>query len=210
MTYTTAQLAEALGIKPQSVDYRVKKEGWPFQKRKGKGGGRLFQLSDLPEDVRLAVAAKSCPYVPPAITPAQEAGLAAVMRLKGKALDRADARASVVVLYRSFAATAGLAETPCREAFAARWAAGEIEADPRVRESLPKFSANSLRNWIETATKKGSAALGGNFGKHRKGTGLIDSNPEVRAAIWGCFTSTPMCPPSLSGSTSKRFSQNGG
>ncbi|NLW80730.1 MAG: putative DNA-binding transcriptional regulator, partial [Desulfovibrionales bacterium] len=57
MSYTTAQLAEALGIKPQSVDYRVKKEGWQFQRRKGKGGGRLFTLPNLPQDVRDAVLA---------------------------------------------------------------------------------------------------------------------------------------------------------
>ncbi len=191
MNYTAAQIAEHMDVTERAIQKRATRESWLFTKRPGKGGGRLFQLSDLPEDVRLAIAAKSCPYTPPPITPGQEAGLAAVMRLKGKALDRADARASVVVLYRSFAATAGLADTPCREAFAARWAAGEIEADPWVRESLPKFSANSLRNWVETATKKGSAALGGNFGKHRKGTGLIDSNPEVRATILGMLYEYP-------------------
>jgi len=58
VNYTTAQIAEALGIKPQSVDYRVRKEGWPFQKRKGKGGGRLFALANLPEDVRAALVAQ--------------------------------------------------------------------------------------------------------------------------------------------------------
>lgn len=57
MSYTAAQIAEALGVTKQGISYRVKKESWPSTKRPGKGGGRLFALSDLPVDVRDAVLA---------------------------------------------------------------------------------------------------------------------------------------------------------
>lgn len=191
MTYTAAQIAEALGVTPQAVDYRIKKESWPFVPRPGRGGGRLFSLADLPSDVRLAIAAKECPVSPPPITPDQQAGLAAVMTLSGKMRSRADARACVVTLYRSFFARLGLADTPCREAFAARWAAGEIEADPQVRAALPRFSSNSLKNWVDTVKERGSAALGGKYGEHRKGTGLIDSHPEMRETVLGMLYEYP-------------------
>jgi len=191
MSYTAAQIADHLGVTVQAVNSRAKKEAWSFTKRPGKGGGRLFQLSDLPEDVRLAVAAKSCPYSPAPITPGQEAGLAAAVRLKGKAKDRTDARAAVVVLYKSFAARAGLADTPCREAFATKWAAGEIETEPWVREALPGFSSNSLKNWVDAVKKNGVIALAGAYGKHRKGTGIIESTPLMRESILGMLAEHP-------------------
>ena len=191
MNYTAAQIADHMDVTERAIQKRATRESWPFTKRPGKGGGRLFQLSDLPEDARLAIAAKSCPYTPPAITPAQEEGLAAAMTLDGKMKLRADARASIVVLYQSFAAKAGLADTPCREAFAARWAAGEIEADPIVRAALPSFSANSLKNWLDAVRKKGVIALAGRYGRHRKGAGLIDSNPEMRETVLGMIYEYP-------------------
>lgn len=191
MNYTAAQIAEHLGVTVQAVNSRAKKEAWPFTKRPGKGGGRLFQLSDLPEDVRVLIAAKSCPYTPPAITPAKEAGLADIMKLKGKKKIRFATRTAIIALYKSFAARANLADTPCREAFAVRWAAGEIEAESWLREELPSFSPNSLQNWLETEEKEGSAALGGKFGKHRKGTGIIESTPLMRESILGMMAEHP-------------------
>ena len=107
MKYTTAEIADALGIKTQSVDYRVKKEGWSFEPRPGKGGGRLFALSDLPEDVRLSIAAKQCPLIPAPITPELEEGLAATMRLSGKMKSRSEARTSILALCQAFTAKAG-------------------------------------------------------------------------------------------------------
>lgn len=58
MNYTAAQIAIALGVSKQAVSYRSRKESWPAQKRKGKGGGKAFQLSCLPEDVRAALVAE--------------------------------------------------------------------------------------------------------------------------------------------------------
>ncbi len=58
MNYTAAQIAIALGVSKQAVSYRSRKESWPAQKRKGKGGGKAFQLCSLPEDVRAALVAE--------------------------------------------------------------------------------------------------------------------------------------------------------
>lgn len=101
MKYTTAQLAEALGVKAQSVDYRVKKEGWLFQRRKGKGGGRLFPLESLPADVRAAIAAhetrRNAPVPHKAEVPAVAAVPAALDKgRRDKDLLKAEDRKSVV------------------------------------------------------------------------------------------------------------------
>jgi hypothetical protein len=185
---SAADIGQILGCSRQAVDKMAKKGGWPTI---WEGRAKLFPVAGLPKDVSVRIAAKSCPYTPPAITPAQEEGLAAAMTLDGKMKLRADARASIVVLYQSFAAKAGLADTPCREAFAARWAAGEIEADPIVRAALPSFSANSLKNWLDAVRKKGVIALAGRYGRHRKGAGLIDSNPEMRETVQGMIYEYP-------------------
>jgi hypothetical protein len=182
------EIGELLGKSRQAVDKKAKKYAWPVV---WDGKAKLFRIEDLPPDVRQMIAVKECPYTPAPITPEQQAGLAAVMTLSGKRRSRAEARACVVNLYRSFAARAGMADTPCRQAFAVRWAAGEIEADPDVRAALPRFSPNSLKNWVDSIQKKGASALGGVYGKHRKGTGIIDSNPEMRETVLGMIHDYP-------------------
>lgn len=57
MGYTAAQISKAMGLTERAVQKRAKNEGWPSQKRKGKGGGRLFSLQNLPKQVRDAVLA---------------------------------------------------------------------------------------------------------------------------------------------------------
>jgi len=53
--FTTKQVAEALGVTTQAVSWRSKKEDWSHVKRPGRGGGKLFGLATLPEDVRTAL-----------------------------------------------------------------------------------------------------------------------------------------------------------
>jgi putative transposase len=55
MSYTAAQIAEALGVSERAVQKRSNKEIWPSSKRPGKGGGKVFSLPNLPQDVREAM-----------------------------------------------------------------------------------------------------------------------------------------------------------
>jgi putative transposase len=59
VNYTATQIAAALGVSKQAVSYRSRKESWPSQKRKGKGGGKTFPMSSLPEDVRTAMVTQT-------------------------------------------------------------------------------------------------------------------------------------------------------
>lgn len=54
MTYTAAQIAEKMGLTRQAIQKRAKKDSWPCTKQ---GKAMVFTLSDLPEDVRVALVA---------------------------------------------------------------------------------------------------------------------------------------------------------
>jgi len=196
MPYTIMQIAEKLDKTRQAVAKRAAKEDWPRSKQ---GRVHVYELADLPEDIRLAIATKECVKNAPA-TPAPVAPVpapscpvdpSAPLRLTGKQRTRSAARSAAVVLYQNFQATSGMAETPAMEAFCARWKAGEIEAEPWVRQALPRFCKNSLGNWLSTVRTKGAARLGGKYGQHRKGTGLIDSQPELQDVILGVLHEHP-------------------
>ncbi|KAF5054190.1 hypothetical protein DSECCO2_390740 [anaerobic digester metagenome] len=58
MRYTAAQIAAAIGKSERAIQKRATRESWPAQKRSGKGGGKVFQLSCLPEDIRAALVAE--------------------------------------------------------------------------------------------------------------------------------------------------------
>lgn len=50
------EIAEATGITARAVQLRAKKENWPFSETKGRGGKRrIYEISDLPEEIQAAV-----------------------------------------------------------------------------------------------------------------------------------------------------------
>lgn len=55
--YAAEKIAEIVGLSPRQIQRRAADESWPFTKRKGKGGGKLFAVTDLPEDIREEVEA---------------------------------------------------------------------------------------------------------------------------------------------------------
>lgn len=69
-TVTAAEIAEAKGKTVRAIHKRAIKDGWPFEMVKGRGGGRKeYFLESLPEDVRIALAARKqimtkSPFVP--------------------------------------------------------------------------------------------------------------------------------------------------
>ena len=84
-----------------------------------------------------------------------------------------------------------MARTRALDEFAVRYNAGEIAVEPDVRAALPTLSRNSIINWENRAQTHGMAALAGNHGQHRKGKGIIDSQPRVVQAIEGMFKEYP-------------------
>ena len=53
--YSSQEIADLLGMTRQGVDYRAIQEGWHKQKRKGRGGGRVWTASTFPVGMQLAI-----------------------------------------------------------------------------------------------------------------------------------------------------------
>lgn len=184
--YTALQIADLLKLSERAIQKRAHNESWISERRKGRGGGRIYPLESLPADVRIAIAARTCPAKAECPAPARIPS----SEIKGQARDRMQVKMALLSLYRSFAALSGLRETPARSAFAARWNAGELDAEPWIRAALPTVSAGTLRNWDAQAKAAGPARLAGNYG-HRRKTGLIDTQPEVQEVILGLIAEYP-------------------
>lgn len=50
--YAAEKIGEIVGLTTRQIQRRAADESWPFTKRKGKGGGKLFATKDLPTDIR--------------------------------------------------------------------------------------------------------------------------------------------------------------
>lgn len=216
--YTTNEIADAFEVSVKNAIKRARREGWQSRPRAGRGGGHEWLVSSMPEKTRLTLAARVCvsqhqpepsplfavsglaaPASPraaerPGAPDAQKGGAGAassLLSLKGAAKKRAEARAAVVLAARTFTVNVRLAYTRALDAFARRYNAGEISVDPWVRAALPSLSRSSLINWERRAQERGMASLAGNYGQHRKGKGLIDSQPQVRELVLGLIAEYP-------------------
>lgn len=216
--YTTQEVVNYFGITRQAVNLRARREGWQSRPRAGRGGGHEWLVSSMPEKTRLTLAARVCTsqHQPepcrlsavsglaasaspraaerPGAPDAQKGGAGAassLLSLKGAAKKRAEARAAVVLAARTFTVNVRLAYTRALDAFAQRYNAGEISVEPWVREVLPEVCRSSLMRWDSRARKEGAASLAGNYGRHRKGKGVIDSQETVENIILGMFARNP-------------------
>lgn len=190
--YTTQELAAILRVDARtSISRRATRESWQSLPRSGRGGGREWLLASMPEATRLLIASRVCSKTPISAPASRPSALAEMVKLKGKVRVRAEARVAVVLLARVFTAGCGLAFSTGMEAFAARYNAGEIGVEDWVREALPSVCRNSLLNWEKTVQADGVARLGGKYGVHRKGTGRIDNQTEVREVVLGMLTQNP-------------------
>lgn len=53
--YTSQALAPLLGLTRQGVDAQAKSGGWQFRPRKGRGGGKEWLVSSMPEATQQAI-----------------------------------------------------------------------------------------------------------------------------------------------------------
>ena len=167
-------------------------------------------LNGLPQDVREALACRAAENSPAgrlaglglgalaeqdnaAGLAARAEGLSKYQRLSSEAKARADARAELVRMCQVYARTAGISSTQARKRLATKYNAGRIEVEASVRAVLDSVSAGGLRNWELTLENNGLAALAGEYGAHRKGSGSIDSMPELREFVLGMLTEYPHC-----------------
>ncbi|MFO1421215.1 MAG: DDE-type integrase/transposase/recombinase [Candidatus Competibacteraceae bacterium] len=194
----TTLIAKVLGISVQAVNQRAGREKWPSRKRTGRGGGREYPLSALPVEAQAALIGRESPQspqpTPPAPPPtppksreldplAKAAGDAAAAQLQGKAKARLDAKLSLLDSFSGLSGGALMAAV-------VRYNAGELPVPDHVRAVVPAVSVSTIHRWRDHAQRLGLVRVAGKYG-NRKGTGHIDSQPELGAALRGLIVETP-------------------
>lgn len=191
--YTAQELAPMLGVTERAVLIRAARESWASRPRPGRGGGKVWIVSSMPDATRVALAAAALPPAPASCVlqgalPGFEND--AIPNLPPTAATRAGARAAALQLFATWKGGRPGADRTLAHQFAACWNTGDIPAPAWAREALPSFSGNSLVNWLEKVRDGGTASLAGNHGK-RAGSGIFDAIPEVYDLVQGILHETP-------------------
>lgn len=201
--YTNKELAAVFGISRPAVGKRAKRESWDSRPRHGRGGGNEWLVASMPEKTRLVIAqheaedaackVQASSFLAELNLP-QRAGCCVtppVTALSEKQQLRVESRAMLLHLFESWRQTAGLPMSRGRMLFSELYNSGlDLSVPEWVREAVPHISQNSLYNWRK-AMKSGVARLGGQYGQHRRGAGIIDSNDAMRELIVGLLYKYP-------------------
>jgi len=154
-------------------------EGWRVD------GGAVC-VADLPAETRAAIAAREVASIG-----AQGAVAAGLRPLSETAERRAAARLAIVQAWRAFAAAAFLAPSAAADPFSRAYNQGGIPVEDWVRAAVDHVCARSLLSWARASARDGFAALAGRHGEHRKGTGTLDADAEMRALAIGLLAASP-------------------
>ncbi len=202
--FSAAELADmrlpGLPVEKSGIIRRATRKIWVSRSRSGKGGGREYSVSSLPEEARLELARRATRELePPPSSPGGRTPKAnkdrpgldtAIAALPEKTLTRMEAQAAVVRALKVFRKTSGLPKERALRIFAEAYRAGSIEVEAWVRAAVPKASRNSLRTWEQVLAEHGLAGLAPAYG-NRKGMGLIDQDEAVRMYILGMIAEKP-------------------
>lgn len=172
MNCTAAYVAEALSVTLRAIQKRSKKESWPHAKD---GKTKVFDLSDLPEDVRAAILAKtaaanitSAPVISAPITAKAAPSIPACLddKRRYKALYKAD----LIRLYLDWQRKHGRS-TYQKEAFITAYMAG---AWSPILKELGPVSWKSIERWkVEQDRHKSALVLADKRGLAHRGKSLL-------------------------------------
>lgn len=127
------------------------------------------------------------------------AGNREYLGLDSKAKARANAKADIVVAFGDYLQATGktlraLVENkglhPYLLGFVVAYNQGGIAGLDEARAVVPSLSVATLDRTIKKLAREGAAALAGKYG-HRKGTGKIDSQPELKEYVLGSLAGQP-------------------
>lgn len=172
--YTTLEGSSLLGIAPKNLIKRAHRENWQSRPRSGRGGGKEWLVSSMPEDTRLAIQvaeektalAESEPS--PALPALSATTQAAIMddSRRNKALARAD----LVRQYLSWLRRFGHGKKQ-RQDFITAYMAGTW---PKLLEEVGKVSWQTLERWKVAQERAGSVlALTDKRGVAHRGRTLL-------------------------------------
>lgn len=178
--YTTRELAEVFGYSTtRSVFLRAEREAWQFRKRAGRGGGKEWLVSSMPEETRLVIrtaekkhAVAVCSEKHRDLSPVTTAVIMDDTR-RYKALAKADLVHQYLAWQRKFGATRAQ-----KDAFIIAYKAG---AWSKLMEEVGPVSWQTLERWKLEQERAGSVlALADKRGiAHRGRTALTERHQMV-------------------------------
>ena len=177
--YTTRELAGLFGFSTmRSVFLRAEREHWQARERAGRGGGKEWLLSSMPEETRLAIRMAE-ERASQAIVPAAETlpspsrqfpGIKAAIhddRRRYQALARADLVRQYLAWQRKFGAT--------KEQKAEFIRAYEAGAWPKLLQEIGSVSWKTLERWNLEQKRSGSVlALADGRGVGHRGKSMVE------------------------------------
>lgn len=170
--YTAAELAAlklpGLPSTQQNIKRRARQEGWPAQKRGGRGGGWEYPLSALPRQARDALLTREAAAPVPAAAdapPADAPVLPDLPSLTDRQREVAAARAALVAEVNNLGARFG--RSKAIDAVIAHAKAGTLRPDLQELVPVANAKANATRtlarrtvyNWVQAQDSGGVRAL---------------------------------------------------
>ena len=172
------------------------RKGYETRQRSGRGGGLEYHVTSFSQSIQLKLVQYSDlpplppptqAYIPTSVVQATRVeGDAKAAVLEGRARARMDAKLEILRHFERFANAHPIKSRRKphgklqKEAFCAAWNRGEIDSPARLL--LPILSSDKLARWQQQLHCAGLARLGGRYG-NRKGSGLIDLQPQLAAAL---------------------------
>lgn len=219
--HSARECADAYGMSKPGFIKLAARKGIRTRRRAGKGGGLEYCFGDHPPNIQLVLAKAESQKLlaetpfppalesvrnqkkpqedPAAVAAARAEGDAKAATLAGKPRARMDARAEILRRFERYtkedAPIAGVRKPGGlihRAAFAAAWNRGEI--DSPARADYPRLSDQQLDRWSQQLRRAGLARLAGNYG-NRKNTGVIETHPQLAAALRGLLLDHPHLQP---------------
>lgn len=201
--YTTRELIKLFGLSKPAVLSRAKRESWCSRKRQGRGGGNEWLVDSMPHETRLVIAqheaeeaackVQASDVLQALELPSLNCAPSEPSAMTGKQQLRVESRAMLLHIFDTWRQAAGLPMSRARALFCELYntTSESLSIPDWVREGVAHVSPNSLYNWGKAVKEDGITRLGGKYGQHRKGQGIIDRNDEMRELIMGLLYKYP-------------------
>lgn len=142
------------------INIKATNENWPFRARKGKGGGREYNIDDLPSEVRAELLSLQQKNKESKAQEEREAAMASLLKLQDSQLQKASIREQIVQEYLLFKESSGLSNTKARMEFCLNFNNKKILPDSSVRAVVSNICERTLFNLQKNYETMGLAGLG--------------------------------------------------
>jgi putative transposase len=172
---------------PNNITRKAKAEKWQSRQRTGRGGGKEYAYNSLPKPTQAALI-HSFDRIVDVNTEPLIGNPTQAQPVKPTSEQRIDAWLAILRTYEHWCDSHTFETVLDRDtAFVRAYHDRQLVLVNWVYAYLPKLSRSTLKAKQKLRREAPTiSALGGNHG-HRRGTGRIDSNPDLSAAIETCL-----------------------